>query len=209
MGLLSLGRASIDHIHTKLIKSLMNLMGKKLIKPCTPTYHNLRTHKLSFIDEVNPTMSAASINLYYRLNECNRRVNNLEKSLAQILPQFYPFARRYRKEDQLVDSSNQGVEFVEVQVDCKLVDIIGLEDLNDLLLLEVGAANEVIDPITSLQINKFKCGGIATATSISHRIADAASLNTFLYALAKASQESRLNLLSQNLILHYIFQVRI
>ncbi|KAL2508686.1 HXXXD-type acyl-transferase family protein [Forsythia ovata] len=142
-------------------------------------------------------MSAASINLYYRLNECNRRVNNLEKSLAQILPQFYPFARRYKKEDQLVDSSNQGVEFVEVQVDCKLVDIIGLEDLNDLLLLEVGAADEVIDPITSLQINKFKCGGIAIATSISHRIADAASLNTFLYALAKASQEELLGILAE------------
>ncbi|KAL2508659.1 HXXXD-type acyl-transferase family protein [Forsythia ovata] len=139
------------------------------------------------MDEVIPTMNVASI-LYYPFNENIRHVNNLKKSLAQILPQFYPSAGRYSKENQLVDCSDQGAEFVEAQVDCKLVDIIGLEELNDFLPVEVGAADEVTDPIMSIQINKFKCGGIAIATSISHRISDGASLNTFLSAWAKASR---------------------
>ncbi|KAL2486742.1 HXXXD-type acyl-transferase family protein [Abeliophyllum distichum] len=171
----------------KSTKSLVNVMSRKMIKPCTPTPHNLRNQKLSFIDEVIPTLNSASI-LYYPFNQNIRCVNNLEKSLAQILPHFYPFAGRYSKEDNLIDCSDQGAEFVEAQVDCKLVDIIGLEELNDFLPVEVGAADEVTDPIMSIQINKFKCGGIAIATSISHRIADAASLNIFLSAWAKASR---------------------
>ncbi|KAL2486741.1 HXXXD-type acyl-transferase family protein [Abeliophyllum distichum] len=189
----------------KLIKSLVNVMSRKLIKPRTPTPYNICNHKLSFIDEVILILNSASI-LYYPFNQNIRRVNNVEKSLAQILSHFYPFS----KEDNLIDCSDQGAEFVEAQVDCKLVDIIGLEELNDFLPVEVGATDEVTDPIMSIQINKFKCGGIAIATSISHRIADAASLNIFLSAWAKASRgdqtkpiipnfDSPLYFLSQNL----------
>ncbi|CAI9778840.1 unnamed protein product [Fraxinus pennsylvanica] len=178
---------TVKNVSKKFIKSFMNVTSRKSIKPITPTPHNLRTHKLSFIDEVIPTMNAATI-LYYPFNDNIRRVINLENSLARVLPKFYPFAGRYIKENQLVDCGDQGAEFVEAQVDCKPHEIIGSDDLNDLLPVEVGAADDVTDPIMSIQINKFKCGGVAIATCISHRIADAATLDIFLSAWAKASR---------------------
>ncbi|CAA3015020.1 pelargonidin 3-O-(6-caffeoylglucoside) 5-O-(6-O-malonylglucoside) 4 -malonyltransferase-like [Olea europaea subsp. europaea] len=128
--------------------------------------------------------------LYHPSSDNIGNVNNLEKSLAPILPQFYPFAGRYIKENQSVDCSDQGAEYVEAKVDCDLLDIIGSEvqpmELNDLLPVEVGAADEASDPILSIQISKFKCGGVTIATAISHRVIDTSSLGTFLSAWAKA-----------------------
>ncbi|KAL2529712.1 HXXXD-type acyl-transferase family protein [Forsythia ovata] len=53
--------------------------------------------------------------------------------------------------------------------------------------MEVSAADEITDPILSVQITKFKCGGIAIGICISHRIIDACSFGTFISAWAKAS----------------------
>ncbi|XP_022846414.1 pelargonidin 3-O-(6-caffeoylglucoside) 5-O-(6-O-malonylglucoside) 4'''-malonyltransferase-like [Olea europaea var. sylvestris] len=119
-------------------------------------------------------------------------VNNLEKSLAQILPQFYPFAGRYIKKNHVVDCRDQGAEYIEAKVDCDLVDVIGSGVqpvvLNDLLPVEVGAADEATDPVMSIQMNKFKCGGVTVAAAISHRIIDASSLGIFFSAWAKVSR---------------------
>lgn len=169
----------------------VQIMSRKFIKPSIPTPKNLCTYKLSCMDELNTTMNVVGI-LYYPSSDNIRRVNNLEKSLAQILPQFYPFGGRYNKENHFVDCSDQGAEYVEAQVlDCALNEIIlsGVEpmELNDLLPLEIGAADEATYPILSVQITKFKCGGTAIGICISHRIVDACSFGTFVSAWAKAS----------------------
>ncbi|CAI9777077.1 unnamed protein product [Fraxinus pennsylvanica] len=165
----------------------VKIVSRKLIKPGTPTPQNLRTYKISSMDELNPTMYVIGI-LYY---SSSPNIGHLENSLAQILPQFYPFAGRYIKEDHLVNCSDQGAEFVEAEVDCDLLEITGSGaergELNDLLPLEVGAADQLTDPILSVQITKFECGGTAIGTCISHRLIDACSLGTFLSAWSKAS----------------------
>ncbi|CAA3033733.1 pelargonidin 3-O-(6-caffeoylglucoside) 5-O-(6-O-malonylglucoside) 4 -malonyltransferase-like [Olea europaea subsp. europaea] len=169
----------------------VTIVSRKYIKPGIPTPENLRTYKISCTDAVIPTMNVAGL-LYYPSSDNIENVKNLEKSLAQILPQFYPFAGRYIKEKLFVDCSDQGAEYVEAKVDCDLVDIIGSRvqpvELNDLLPVDVDAADEATDPILSIQINKFKCGGVTIATAISHRVIDAFSLGTFLSAWAKACQ---------------------
>ncbi|CAA2997081.1 pelargonidin 3-O-(6-caffeoylglucoside) 5-O-(6-O-malonylglucoside) 4 -malonyltransferase-like [Olea europaea subsp. europaea] len=169
----------------------VEVVSRKIIKPSTPTLDNLRTYKISCADALSPTMNVVGL-LYYPSSDNIGNVNNLEKSLARILPQFYPFAGRYIKENQSVDCRDQGAEYVEAKVDCDLLDVIGSEvqpmELNDLLPVEVGAADEASDPILSIQISKFKCGGVTIATAISHRVIDTSSLGTFLSAWAKASR---------------------
>ncbi|KAL2529466.1 HXXXD-type acyl-transferase family protein [Forsythia ovata] len=171
----------------------VKIVSRKFIKPSTPTPKNLCTYKLSSMDKLNTSMNVVGI-LYYPQSHDNivGNLNNLEKSLAQILPQFYPFAGRYIKDNHFVDCSDQGAEYVVAQVvDCELNEIIGSGvkpvELNDLLSMEVGEADEITYPILSVQITKFKCAGIAIGICISHRIIDACSFGTFISAWAKAS----------------------
>ncbi|KAL2494522.1 pelargonidin 3-O-(6-caffeoylglucoside) 5-O-(6-O-malonylglucoside) 4'''-malonyltransferase-like [Forsythia ovata] len=137
-------RVFIDRVE-RTIK--INIVSRKFIEPSTPTLENLRTRKLSCIDELNPALNVVGL-LYYPSTDNIGNVNNLEKSIA--------------------------VEPVE---------------LNDILPVEASVADEASDPIMFVQINKFKCGGIAIATTVSHRIVDASSLGTFLSIWAKCHWE--------------------
>ncbi|KAI3470284.1 hypothetical protein Pfo_026947 [Paulownia fortunei] len=172
----------------------VDAVSKKLVKPCTPTPDNQKNYKISFMDELNPTMNVVGIFYYQPGATMNEKLNQLEESLAEILPQFYPFAGRYMKNDHLVDCSDQGAQLIEANVDVELLQLINPESkvkpeqLNDLLPCEIGAADEETDPILSIQINKFRCGGIAIGICISHRIVDACSLGTFISAWSNASR---------------------
>ncbi|KAL0456460.1 UNVERIFIED_CONTAM: Pelargonidin 3-O-(6-caffeoylglucoside) 5-O-(6-O-malonylglucoside) 4'''-malonyltransferase [Sesamum latifolium] len=126
---------------------------------------------------------------YSKRNSC------LEESLAEILSQFYPFAGRYIKNDHLVDCSDQGAEFVEAQVvdDVHLLDFIAQvnpEQLSDLLPRDPCAVDDITDPLLSIQLTTFTCGGLAIGVSMSHRIADAESMGTLVAAWANANKYS-------------------
>ncbi|KAL0289589.1 UNVERIFIED_CONTAM: Pelargonidin 3-O-(6-caffeoylglucoside) 5-O-(6-O-malonylglucoside) 4'''-malonyltransferase [Sesamum calycinum] len=94
-----------------------------------------------------------------------KHVKSLEESLSQVLPLFYPLAGRYHKDEHYVDCNDEGAEFSIAEVDCKLRQLIGPEvkpeQLNLLLPLEIGAADEPTDRMLAVQINKFQCGGLA------------------------------------------------
>ncbi|KAI3454766.1 hypothetical protein Pfo_011429 [Paulownia fortunei] len=114
------------------------------------------------------------------------------KSLAKILPQFYPLAGRYIKKDHLVDCSDQGAQFVEAEaVDVQLLDLVEemkTEQLNDLLPYQFYQVDEAAtDPLLSIQITKFNCGGLVISVSVSHRIFDASSVGTFIAAWTNAN----------------------
>ncbi|KAL7145306.1 hypothetical protein ABFS83_07G072600 [Erythranthe nasuta] len=177
----------------------VKIVSKKLIKPCTPTPPNLNQYNLSYTDETSPPMNVGII-LFYPPNpntnipkEIGVHIHELEKSLSEILPQFYPLAGRFIKNDHLVDCSDQGVEFVEAAVDDD-VDFIGLvskmklEELNDLLPSKFRRVYESpTDPLVSIQVTEFKCGGLAISVSVTHRIFDASSVGTFIAAWSNAA----------------------
>ncbi|KAL0455977.1 UNVERIFIED_CONTAM: Pelargonidin 3-O-(6-caffeoylglucoside) 5-O-(6-O-malonylglucoside) 4'''-malonyltransferase [Sesamum latifolium] len=156
----------------------VNLVSKKLIKPCKPTPSHLRTYKISLRDEVNPSMHVFRI-LFYPST-------SLEESLSQVLPLFYPLVGRYYKDKHYVDCNDEGAEFSIAKVDCKLHQLSGPkvkpEQLNLLLPLEIGAADELTDPMLAVQINKFQCGGLGIGICSSHRIFDSCSQAIFLKA---------------------------
>ncbi|KAI3509412.1 hypothetical protein L1887_24665 [Cichorium endivia] len=53
----------------------------------------------------------------------------------------------------------------------------------------LGGADEITYPILAIQVNTFLCGGIGLGVSISHRVADASTLCTFLNEWAVMNRE--------------------
>ncbi|KAL0377075.1 UNVERIFIED_CONTAM: Salutaridinol 7-O-acetyltransferase [Sesamum calycinum] len=172
----------------------VDVVSRKLIKPCKPTPSDLRTYKISIIDELNPSMHVIRI-LYFESDHAvnGKHMISLEESLSQVLPLFYPLAGRYNKEKHSVDCNDEGAEFSVAEVDCSLHQLIGAEvkseQINHLLPAEIGATDEPTDPMLAVQINRFQCGGLAIGICASHRIFDSCSVGIFLKAWANASTD--------------------
>ncbi|KAH6778315.1 hypothetical protein C2S52_006156 [Perilla frutescens var. hirtella] len=164
--------------------------SRKLVKPCTPTPPHLRHYKISMIDELNPSMHVIRI-LYYPPHSLTGIYLNLQPPLSQVLPAFYPLAGRYIKDHHFVDCNDAGAAYSEARVDCPLSRLMdpGVQpsQLNNLLPIDIAAADDPTDPMLAIQINTFQCGGIAIGVCASHRIFDACSLSIFLTAWANAA----------------------
>ncbi|GFP85230.1 pelargonidin 3-o-(6-caffeoylglucoside) 5-o-(6-o-malonylglucoside) 4'''-malonyltransferase [Phtheirospermum japonicum] len=173
----------------------VNVTSTKLIKPCTPTPQNLNKYKISLTDELSPPMNVSVI-LFYppnpNPNPNSTIISQLQESLSKILPQFYPFAGRYIKKDHSVHCNDEGAEFVVAEAtDIELVDFIAKvkshDQLKDLLSRQTGDVDKSTDPLLSVQITNFKCGGLAISVTMSHRVSDASSLETFITAWSDAN----------------------
>nr|XP_043639588.1 stemmadenine O-acetyltransferase-like [Erigeron canadensis] len=116
----------------------------------------------------------------------------LKTSLSKTLTHFYPLAGKLSKNRNTIDCNDQGVQFLVVQVESNLLDIIKspvIKELNQLAMVEASSVEEQL----AIQINLFACGGIAVGISMSHRIMDACSLSSFVchwFSAAKGSETS-------------------
>ncbi|GFP85237.1 pelargonidin 3-o-(6-caffeoylglucoside) 5-o-(6-o-malonylglucoside) 4'''-malonyltransferase [Phtheirospermum japonicum] len=178
----------------------VDIIGRKLIKPCTPTPQHLNQFKLSLTDELVPAMNYVTIILFYPPNPNPKILSQLQESLANILPQFYPLAGRYIKKDHLVDCNDEGAEFVEAEAtDIELMDFIytknNHEQLNYLHSCQTYNVDKPTDPLLSVQITKFKCGGLSISTSMSHKISDGSSVGTFIAAWSNANNNNNAELI--------------
>ncbi|KAL1539677.1 shikimate O-hydroxycinnamoyltransferase [Salvia divinorum] len=158
----------------------MKILNRKLVKPCIPTPTNLKTYKLSFIDEILPLMEVGVL-LYY---PSNPKPIHLEQSLSMVLPSFYPLAGRFILSDHIVDCSDQGAEFLEAEApDTELAALLVERDHKNLSAF-LPRENKQVDiaayPILSIQATSLKCGGLVVGVSISHKIFDVSALSTFL-----------------------------
>lgn len=126
-----------------------------LVKPCKPTPPDLRTYKISMIDELNPSMHV--IRILFFPSSSKEGLCSLESSLAQVLPHFYPLAGRYNKEQHYVNCNDAGAEYSQAQADCQLSDLVGAESelLNRLLPLDICSADDPTDPMLALRVNRF------------------------------------------------------
>lgn len=160
----------------------------KIITPATPTLHTLGHYKLGFIDENAPATNISVVLCFF---SCGRNlspkfVTHLEKSLEKTLIRFYLLAGIYQEEIHVVDYKDRGAEFIQAKVNIKLEDVIlsGSEVnsrlIDEFILSAIGAVDQVNDPILSIQVTIFECGGIALGVSISHRVVDGSSVCRFL-----------------------------
>ncbi|XP_057767956.1 pelargonidin 3-O-(6-caffeoylglucoside) 5-O-(6-O-malonylglucoside) 4'''-malonyltransferase-like [Salvia miltiorrhiza] len=162
----------------------INLISRKLIKPTTQTPQHLNQYSISFTDEFCPPMNVRIL-LFY--TSASKRICRLQKSLSEILPRFYPLAGRYTKNDHVVDCNDEGAEFIEAEAtDVESMDLIRAmecDQLNHFFSRQFHQMDEsAACPLLSVQATHFKCGGLAVGISVTHRIFDGSSLETFVQA---------------------------
>ncbi|KAB2634804.1 vinorine synthase-like [Pyrus ussuriensis x Pyrus communis] len=141
-----------------------------LTKPCTTTTH------LDDDDDDNNEDEATIM----------KRLHVLKTSLSETLTGFYPLAGQI-KDDLSIDCNDQGAHYVEARVkNSTLREFLNRPD--DLILLLHGflpcdlTNNNTGARVTNIQVNVFKCGGMAIGLCISHKILDGAGLCTFIKA---------------------------
>ncbi|TMW92688.1 hypothetical protein EJD97_012693 [Solanum chilense] len=165
---------------------------EELIKPSSPTPHELRDHKISFIDERIPHSSIPLI-LFFKKNENitqSQICSHLKTSLSQTLTQFYPLAGRM-KSQYSIDCNDEGAYYQESKVDASLLDIIKNPKSNELVQLtpyNSNGSSSNFQELLAIQVNLFNGGGIAISISISHKIGDGSSLCTFIINWCNTSE---------------------
>nr|AMZ03407.1 acyltransferase ACT1-8 [Plectranthus barbatus]UPO25018.1 acyltransferase ACT1-8 [synthetic construct] len=164
-------------------------ISRKFIKPYTPTPQNLKKYKLSLLDKCMGHMDFAVV-LFYESKPRNK--NELEESLEKVLVDFYPLAGRYTMNDHIVDCSDEGAVFVEAEapnveltVD-QLVKNMEAQTIHDFLPDQYFPA-DAPNPLLSIQVTHFPCGGLAIGIVVSHAVFDGFSLGVFLAAWSKAT----------------------
>ncbi|KAG8640040.1 BAHD acyltransferase At5g47980 [Manihot esculenta] len=178
----------------------VKIVKKEIIKPSSPTLDYLRNFKLSLLDQFSPA-AYASMLLFYSVNgtadqdfDVFERSQQLKRSLSETLTRFYPLAGRI-KDNAIIECNDEGALFVEARVDCLLSKF--LEKPNNQLTRKlipvdiVGFSEEHKGSVLLLvQASFFSCGGLAIGVSISHKIADASTVNTFIKGWAAAAHEA-------------------
>ncbi|KAL3529534.1 hypothetical protein ACH5RR_008856 [Cinchona calisaya] len=94
-----------------------------------------------------------------------------------------------------IDCNDSGALFVEAKVHSRFTQAaIPIEELNQYMPLEPCIQYLVLDPNAignniplAIQFNSFECGGTAVGVCISHKIADAISMVTFMNTWAAKS----------------------
>ncbi|KAK8551692.1 hypothetical protein V6N13_120137 [Hibiscus sabdariffa] len=170
----------------------VEIISPQLIKPSSPTPQHLKIFKLSILDQLIPAPYAPIILFYpthhdavIHLEIVANRVELLKKSLSDTLTRFYPLAGRIQ-DDLSIVCSDEGAYFVEARVSCRLDEFLRQPDLLDLpkfLPCDVNSKEPTAGTyVTNIQVNMFRCGGIAIGVCISHKILDGAALSSFLKA---------------------------
>ncbi|KAL0307402.1 UNVERIFIED_CONTAM: Stemmadenine O-acetyltransferase [Sesamum angustifolium] len=138
---------------------------------------------------ISPTHLYSHHSLYqafYHHHDSGETSRKLKRSLSDALATYYPLAGRIR-ENSWVDCNDAGAEYVEAWFNnVQLSDVIeksGTEELKQYVPVEPCGGGDV--PL-AVQVSFFSCGGTAIGLCLSHRVADAMSLVTFINAWAAA-----------------------
>ncbi|KAL6350409.1 hypothetical protein AAG906_004360 [Vitis piasezkii] len=169
----------------------VEVISTDTIKPSSPTPAHLRHFQLSFLDQVLSPIFIPII-LFYPMDgdvkvDTIERSIWLKKTLSMTLVQFYPLAGRV-KDNLFIDCTDQGVPYFEAQVKCQLSEFICNPDPMQLSKFVPHALDDIVDIVLAIQVNIFKCGGIAIGVCISHKVADASSVVTFVNGWAAVAR---------------------
>uniref|UniRef100_A0A3Q7GFM3 Uncharacterized protein n=1 Tax=Solanum lycopersicum TaxID=4081 RepID=A0A3Q7GFM3_SOLLC len=162
------------------MKIEIEIISKLVIKPSTPTPHELHNYKLSYLDQITPNILMPLVFFYQANNNFTKThiSNQLKTSLSHTLTKFYPLCGRLDVANTHVNCNDEGVPYVEAIAKCNLSDFL-LDPLpNELNKLIPCDLHDVKEFCLLVQANFFQCGGMAIGIAISHKIADA--LSTFM-----------------------------
>ncbi|KAI3715585.1 hypothetical protein L6452_22571 [Arctium lappa] len=177
------------------------------VKPEKPTPDNLRSYKLSALDQIHSPSYVPFI-FFYRNNINNgsktdtvsERSKLLKQSLSETLTRFYPFAGKFI-DDNHIDCNDEGVYYTETQVDVDLSSFLAKPDyklLQQLLPMPPNSQKPTRGfYLVMIQVNFFSCGGVAISMCNFHKLIDGNTYITFLNAWASATKGGQLQ---QNMV---------
>ncbi|KAF9672605.1 hypothetical protein SADUNF_Sadunf11G0059800 [Salix dunnii] len=177
----------------------MEIMQRETIKPSSPTPLDLRSLKLSVLDQFMP-IAHITLVLFYpsngndtdHLGKAEETSLLLKTSLSEALTLFYPFAGRL-KDNSSIECDDHGAEYIEARIHCILSDILRKPDtevLKQLLPAAISDAVTARDSQLLVQASFFDCGGLAIGVNLSHKVADAATLTSFINCWAATALSS-------------------
>nr|GMD82874.1 vinorine synthase-like [Ipomoea batatas] len=164
-------------------------LPQERIRPSSPTPQNLRSHKLSLLDQLINCFYAPILT-FYDNSSGDHDHNQLKKSFSRTLSYVYPLAGRL-KDGKTIDCNDEGADFVVAQVENKMSEVMQYPRLDRLrMLFPCNPYPEVVDstlPLLAVQVTRFSCGGSAPK----HRSSRVVALAAFLWAaVIRATREA-------------------
>lgn len=170
----------------------VQIISKETIKPSSPTSQNLRSSPLSLLDQIAPPIYNHLL-LFYSNNSAQTLIQ-LKSSLSRTLAHFYPLAGRIKASEVdntlYVECNDEGVELVEARAEAELDSVLlhpPINQFSELLPIEASDFRHG-DPLVAVQLTFFEGHGFALGLSISHLVADGASMAMFLTSWADVSR---------------------
>ncbi|KAM1170976.1 hypothetical protein ACFX15_020826 [Malus domestica] len=171
----------------------IEIVSEDQCKPSSPTPDHLKSYKLSLLDQIAPIFYVPVV-LFYSASvniDDTTIVDRLKKSLSETLTCFYPLAGRIEG-NASVDCEDGVVVFTKARAHIQLSEILKTPEM-DLVqqLLPLDPYNIRTDKAVAamaVQLNRFDCGGMGIGICLSHKIADGATLSSFLDAWATRSR---------------------
>lgn len=154
----------------------------KYIIPSKSTPKNLRSYKLSRLDQISPPSYTKQIYYYKPSGDLNISdiCGQLVKSLSEVLTLFYPLAGGITKDGLEVDCNDQGVKYIETKVSTTLDDFLELGPNIDQVKQLISIPDPGATMLVTVQVNIFDCGALVIGVSASHKVTDAYSLVRFI-----------------------------
>ncbi|XP_066393720.1 acyl transferase 15-like [Miscanthus floridulus] len=192
-------------MNTIVSKSSSIVVGRPL-EPLTMS--DGTTIKLSPLDRGNFPMTVL---LLYE-HPINNAANTIKTALSQALVHYYPFSGRLvpggdgiSSTGSYIDCTGEGVaEFISASADCSLKQAAKLFErsssssggggtgtnslLDELTRCNPAGGYGATDPLLSVQLTEFTCGGFILGVTWSHAIADGAGIAQFLGAIGELAR---------------------
>ncbi|GMH26972.1 hypothetical protein Nepgr_028815 [Nepenthes gracilis] len=178
-----------------------DIISREIIKPSTSTPPHLSTYKLSTFDQILPGCYVPIL-LFYKnqapdgscdMKEISRILKN---TLPEILNRYYPFVGKIEG-NTFIDCNDTGAVFSVFCLKNKLVDILAQPDYNILEMLFPDTLpwnNSQDGNLLEVCVSFFDCGGFSIGMCISHKIADACTMQLFLNDWAAMTRQPGIEL---------------
>jgi shikimate O-hydroxycinnamoyltransferase len=170
----------------------VTIISRDTIKPAAASsslHHHQKPYKLCIFDQLIPTTYVPML-FFYPIIDSNFNVlqtlAHLKNSLSHTLTLYYPFSGR-TKDNLYIHDFDAGVPYLEARVKCRMFEFLELQEIELLnqfvpfhpFRKETGSDHDLL-PLIAFQVSVFACGGISIGVSLSHKIFDAETANSFL-----------------------------